>query len=73
MDSLTRQVPYTTKTGVQIGIAYIPPKQNLTPEGEHLQGILLGERRTFIEKMGLGAYMIVMIAVFTALAVVLSS
>ena len=38
-----RALPYTTKTGIQIGIAYQPPLQKLTPEGEFIQSVLLGD------------------------------
>lgn len=39
----SRPLPYTTKTGIQIGIAYEPPLQQLTPEGEFIQSVLLGD------------------------------
>ena len=38
----TRPVPYTTKTGIQIGIAYQPKPQRLTQDGEFIQSVLLG-------------------------------
>jgi len=37
-------VPYTTKSGLQIGIAYQPPVQPITHEGEIIQSALLGVR-----------------------------
>jgi hypothetical protein len=37
-------VPYTTKSGLQIGIAYQPPVQRITHEGEIVQSALLGVR-----------------------------
>lgn len=67
----TRCVPYTTKTGLQIGIAYTPPAQQLTYEGEEIQSILLGTRPTVIQRNGMMVYAVVLAAVFAFLAVVL--
>ena len=39
----SKSLPYTTKTGIRIGIAYQPPLQKLTPEGEFIQSVLLGD------------------------------
>jgi hypothetical protein len=63
-------VPYTTKSGLQIGIAYIPPAQQLTLEGEQIQSILLGQRTSFIDRRGLMVYAVIVAAVFVTLAVV---
>ena len=39
----TRITPYTTKSGLQIGIAYQPPLQdNMTADSERLQRALIG-------------------------------
>lgn len=35
--------PYTTKSGVQIGIRYEPPKPRMSRDEEMIQRILLGE------------------------------
>lgn len=67
----SRCVPYTTKTGLQIGIAYTPPAQQLTYEGEEIQSILLGTRPTVIQRNGMMVYAVVLAAVFVALAVTL--
>lgn len=67
----TRCVPYTTKSGLQIGIAYTPPAQQLTYEGEEIQSILLGTRPTVIQRNGMMVYAVVLAAVFAFLAVVL--
>lgn len=38
----SRPLPYTTKTGIQIGKYYEPPLQQPTREGEFIQSVLLG-------------------------------
>ena len=63
-------VPYTTKTGLQIGIAYTPPVQQLTQDGEMIQSILLGTRPSVIERNGMMLYAALLAAVFIVLAVV---
>lgn len=67
----SRCVPYTTKTGLQIGIAYTPPAQQLTYEGEEIQSILLGARPSVLQRNGMMVYTVVLAAVFVFLAVVL--
>jgi hypothetical protein len=67
----SRCTPYTTKTGLQIGIAYTPPLQQLTHEGEEIQSILLGRRTPIMERRGLMAYAVIVAAVFMLLAVVI--
>jgi hypothetical protein len=67
----SRCVPYTTKTGLQIGIAYTPPVQRLTREGEEIQSVLLGIRTPVMERSGMMAYAVVIFAVFMLLAVTL--
>lgn len=66
----TRCVPYTTKTGIQIGIAYTPPAQQLTPEGEEIQSIMLGCRPTLVERNGMIWYAAFLAVVFIVVAVV---
>lgn len=63
-------IPYTTKTGLQIGIAYTPPVQQLTQDGEMIQSILLGTRPSVIERNGMMLYAALLAAVFIVLAVV---
>lgn len=65
-----RCVPYTTKTGIQIGIAYTPPPQQLTREGEEIQGILLGQKPSFVEREGMIWYAAFLAVVFIVIAVV---
>ncbi len=67
----SRCVPYTTKTGLQIGIAYTPPAQQLTYEGEEIQSIMLGYRTPVMQRKGLMIYAVVVAAVFYILAVTL--
>ena len=67
----SRCVPYTTKTGLQIGIAYTPPTQQLTYEGEEIQSILLGTRPTVLQRNGMMVYAVIVAAVFVGLAVTL--
>lgn len=67
----TRCVPYTTKTGLQIGIAYTPPAQQLTYEGEEIQSILLGTRPTILQRNGMMVYAVILAAVVVGLAVTL--
>jgi len=67
----SRCVPYTTKTGLQIGIVYTPPAQQLTYEGEEIQSILLGTRPTVLQRNGMMVYAVIVAAVFVALAVTL--
>ncbi len=71
----SRPLPYTTKTGIRIGGAYEPPLQQLTHEGEFMQGVLLGAKHSvFPERrvIGLALYMAAMIALITSIAVVVN-
>lgn len=71
----SRPVPYTTKTGIQIGRFYEPPRQQLTYEGEHMQGVLLGIKHSVFpdrRKMALSAYMAAYVALITAIALVVA-
>lgn len=66
----SRPLPYTTKTGIQIGIAYQPPLQKLTPEGEFIQSVLLGDDSVTAKRDVLMwiAYIFAVIAVFGLVA-----
>jgi hypothetical protein len=66
-----KQTPYTTKTGLKIGIAYTPPVQQLTHDGEVIQSVLLGSRTPVMERRGLMVYAVVVAAVIMLLAVVI--
>jgi len=68
----SRCTPYTTKTGLQIGIAYTPPAQQLTYEGEEIQSVLLGSRTPVMERRGLMVYAAIVAAVFMVIAVVVN-
>jgi hypothetical protein len=68
----SRCTPYTTKTGLQIGIAYTPPPQQLTYEGEEIQSVLLGSRTPVMERRGLMVYAAIVAVVFAAIAVVVN-
>ena len=71
----TRPVPYTTKTGIQIGRFYEPPRQQLTPEGEFMQAVLLKDRLSAFPQLriiGWTLYMAGMITIITTLAVFFS-
>jgi hypothetical protein len=68
----SRCTPYTTKTGLQIGIAYTPPAQQLTYEGEEIQSILLGSRTPVMERRGLMVYAAIVAVVFAVIAVVVN-
>lgn len=65
-----RCVPYTTKSGLQIGIAYTPPLQQLTREGEEIQSILLGSRPSVVERNGMIWYAALVAVVFIVIAAV---
>ena len=64
-------VPYTTKTGLQIGIAYTPPPQQLTQDAEIIQSALLGQPTPVMQRKGLMVYAVIVFAVFLILAVVI--
>jgi len=65
-----RCIPYTTKSGLQIGIAYTPPLQQLTREGEEIQSILLGSRPSVVERNGMIWYAAFVAVVFIVIAAV---
>jgi hypothetical protein len=68
----SRCTPYTTKTGLQIGIAYTPPAQQLTYEGEEIQSVLLGSRTPVMERRGLMVYAAIVAVVFMVIAAVVN-
>lgn len=71
--SSSRPTPYTTKSGLRIGCMYQPPRQELTPEGEFIQAVMLGDTRSVFphrETVWMGLYMVAMIALISAIAVV---
>lgn len=71
----TRPVPYTTKTGIQIGRFYEPPRQQLTPEGEYMQGVLLGVKHSVFpdrQKISMAAYMVAYIVLLTLIGLAVS-
>lgn len=68
----SRPVPYTTKSGVQIGLAYQPKPQSLTQDGEFIQSVLLGDKSSLHPHRGIAAYAVVLFCVFLALAAVMS-
>jgi hypothetical protein len=68
----SRCTPYTTKTGLQIGIAYTPPAQQLTYEGEEIQSVLLGSRTPVMERRGLMVYAAIVAVVFAVIAVMVN-
>jgi len=67
----SRPTPYTTKTGVKIGLAYQPRPQELTPDGEFIQSILLGQKAPMLQRSGMMLYAVLVAAVFIFLAVVI--
>ncbi len=69
-NQLEKQLPYTTKSGLQIGCNYTPPQRNyMSADAELLQMALLGIEPEFSERKVLGwvAYVVFLIVVFTAL------
>lgn len=47
-----KALPYTTKSGLQIGSRYEPPRFNdMTAEDEHWQGVLLGVKRKSVNEL----------------------
>jgi len=69
-NQLEKHLPYTTKSGLQIGCNYTPPQRNyMSADAELLQMALLGIEPEFSERKVLGwvAYVVFLIVVFTAL------
>jgi hypothetical protein len=68
-----RHLPYTTKSGLQIGCRYEPPPVNhVSHEGEFWQGVFLGYRRTPTAQqvIGFAMYLVVLLAVFLIAALI---
>ena len=65
-------VPYTTKTGLKIGLAYQPKPQELTPDGEFIQSILLGQKPPALQRNGMMLYAALVAVVFMVIAVVVN-
>ena len=42
--------PYTTKTGIKIGLLYQAPPPQITPDAEFIQSVLLNDRSVFQER-----------------------
>ena len=74
-NQLEKQLPYTTKSGLQIGCNYTPPQRNyMSADAELLQMALLGIEPEFSERRVLGwvAYIIflaVLVSTLVALGV----
>lgn len=63
-------LPYTTKTGVQIGIAYQRPPQQMTHDGEFIQSVLLGKRTPVLLRNGMMWYATGVMCLFLFIAAV---
>ena len=71
-NQLEKQLPYTTKSGLQIGCNYTPPQRNyMSADAELLQSALLGIEPEFSQRRIAGwvAYALFLIALYTALVV----
>ena len=71
-NQLDKQLPYTTKSGLQIGCYYSPPQQNhMSADAELLQMALLNIEPEFSQRRIAGwvAYALFLIALYTALVV----
>ena len=69
---MDKQLPYTTKSGLQIGCMYSPPQQNyMSHDAELLQMALLDIEPEFSQRRIAGwvAYVLFLIALYTALVV----
>jgi len=69
----SKATPYTTKSGLQIGYLYEPPrKNNMSQEDEHWQGVLLGEKPYLSagRVVVFAAYCVLLAVIFAALAAV---
>jgi hypothetical protein len=72
MKQKASHVPYTTKTGLKIGLAYQPKPQELTPDGEFIQSVLLGRKTSLIRRNGMMLYTVLLAAVFALITVVVN-
>jgi len=69
---LDKQLPYTTKSGLQIGCNYTPPLRNyMSADAELLQSALLGIEPEFSQRRIAGwvAYTLFLVALYTVLIV----
>ena len=65
-----KHLPYTTKSGLQIGCMYTPPPRNyMSADAERIQMALLGIEPEMSERRVLGwvAYIIFLMVLFTTL------
>ena len=71
-NQLEKHLPYTTKSGLQIGCMYSPPPQNhMSADAELLQMALLGIEPEFSQRRIAGwiAYALFLIALYAVLIV----
>ncbi len=71
-NQLEKQLPYTTKSGLQIGCNYTPPQRNyMSADAELLQSALLGIEPEFSQRRIAGwiAYTLFLIALYAMLIV----
>ena len=71
-NQLEKQLPYTTKSGLQIGCNYTPPQRNyMSADAELLQSALLGIEPEFSQRRIAGwiAYTLFLIALYAVLIV----
>jgi len=69
---MDKQLPYTTKSGLQIGCRYTPPKRNdMSHDAELLQMALLNIEPEFSQRRIATwvAYVLFLVALYTALVV----
>jgi hypothetical protein len=69
---MDKPLPYTTKSGLQIGRNYTPPQRNyMSADAELLQSALLGIEPEFSQRRIAGwvAYTLFLVALYTALIV----
>ena len=71
-NQMEKQLPYTTKSGLQIGCNYTPPQHNyMSADAELLQSALLGIEPEFSQRRIAGwvAYVLFLIALYAVLIV----
>ena len=71
-NQLEKHLPYTTKSGLQIGCNYTPPQRNyMSADAELLQSALLGIEPEFSQRRIVGwiAYALFLIALYAVLIV----
>ena len=71
-NQMDKQLPYTTKSGLQIGCNYTPPQRNyMSADAELLQMALLGIEPEFSQRRIAGwiAYALFLIALYAVLIV----